>query len=77
MLQSLHRWQHRLLHALFGLPEDAEPLQARHSGLPNRPFKNHPLDGRHQPAHAPRILKRWQISIGTFIDRHSAKKRSG
>jgi hypothetical protein len=76
MLQTLHRGQHKLLHVLFGIPEDAEPLQARHPALRNRPLQNHPLVGHHHPTHPPRILKRWQTNIGTFIERQFAQRRS-
>jgi len=75
MLQTLHRWQHKLLHALFGIPEDAEPLQARHEALQNRPLHNHALAGLHHPAHQPRYLKGWQNRIGTFIEQRFAKKQ--
>jgi hypothetical protein len=71
MLQTLHRWQHTLLRVLFGIPEDAEPLQARHPAL-----KNRPLGGLHHPTHQPRILKRWQTSIGTFIEQRFAHRQS-
>jgi hypothetical protein len=71
MLQTLHRWQHKLLRVLFGIPEHAEPLQAPHPALHNRP-----LVGLHHRTHQPRILKRWQTSIGTFIERRFAQSRS-
>jgi RecB family exonuclease len=76
MLQTLHRWQHKLLHALFGIPEDAEPPQARHPALRNRPLQNHPLVGHHHQTHPPRLLNRWQTNIGTFIERRFAQRRS-
>jgi hypothetical protein len=76
MLQTLQRWQHKLLRVLFGIPEDAQPLQARHPALHNRPLQNHPLVGLHHRTHQPRILKRWQTSIGTFTERQLAKRRS-
>ena len=73
MLKSLHRWQHKLLRVLFGIPEDAEPLQGRHPALRNRPFKNRPMTGYHN---LPHILKSWQTRIGAFIERQIAKRRS-
>lgn len=76
MLHTLRRWQHKLLQALFGIPEDAEPLQARHPALHNRPLQNHPLVGHHHQTHPPRILKRWQTNIGTFIERHKERNRA-
>jgi hypothetical protein len=76
MLHTLHRWQHKLLRVLFGIPEHAEPLQARHPALHNRPLHNHLLVGLHHPTHQPRILKRWQTSIGTFIERRFAQRQS-
>ena len=76
MLQTLHRWQHKLLHALFGIPEDAKPWQAHHPALHNRPLQNRPLVGHHQPSYPPRILKRWQTNIGTFIEQHFAQRQS-
>ncbi len=76
MLQTLHRWQHKLLRVLFGIPEDAEPLEARHPALKNRPLQNPPLVGLRHRTHQPRILKRWQTSIGTFIERRFAQRQS-
>jgi len=76
MLQTLHRWQHTLLRVLFGIPEDAEPLEGRHPAFKNRPLQNRPLRGVHHPTHQPRILKHWQTSIGTFIEQHSAHRQS-
>ena len=76
MLQTLHRWQHTLLRVFFGIPEDAEPLQARHPAFKNRPLQNRPLVGLHHPTHQPRILKRWQTSIGTFVERRFAHRQS-
>jgi hypothetical protein len=73
MLKSLHPWQHKLLRVLFGIPEDAEPLQGRHPAFRNRPFKNRPMTGYHN---RPRILKNWQTRIGAFIERQIAKRRS-
>ena len=76
MLHTLHRWQHTLLRVLFGMPEDAEPLQARHPALKNRPLQNHSLGGRHHRTHQPRILKRWQTGIGALIERRFAHWQS-
>lgn len=76
MLQTLHRWQHKLLRVLFGLPEHTEPLQAHHPALHNRPLQNRPLAGLHHPAHQPRVLKRWQTRIGTFIEERFAQRQS-
>jgi len=68
LLRIAHR---RLLRALFGLDDDAEPLV-------NRPWVNRPLAspqwGRHQrhsphPPRAPRVFKRWQITIAGYLGR--------
>ncbi len=76
MLQTLHRWQHKLLRVLFSIPEHAEPLQARHPALHHRPLHNHPLAGLHHRTHLPRILKRWQTSIGKIIERRFAQRQA-
>lgn len=68
LLRIAHR---RLLRALFGLDDDAEPLVNGH--WVNRPLAS-PQWGRHQrhsphPPRAPRVFKRWQITIAGYLGR--------
>ena len=67
ILSAAHR---RLLRAFFGLDDDAEPLANRR--LANRPWAS-PQWGRPHSAHpfrAPRVLKRWQTAIASYLGRH-------
>ncbi len=72
MLRTLHRWQHTLLSVFFDMPEDMEPLKNR--PLQNHPLQNRPLTNLHSRTHQPRVLKGWQASIGTFVERHFAQR---
>lgn len=72
MIHTLNRWQHKLFSACFHLPEDMGPLK-------NHPWQNHPLQNRALPnlnnkPHQPRVLKEWQNSIGSFVERHTVQK---
>jgi len=77
MIRTLNRWQHKLFVTFFHLPEDMEPLP--NNPWQNRPLQNHPLQNRALPdlnnkPHQPRVLKEWQNSIGSFVERHTVQK---
>jgi hypothetical protein len=82
MIRTLNRWQHTLFSACFHLPEDMGPLKNHpwpNQPLQNRPLQNHPLQNRALPdlnnkSHQPRVLKEWQNSIGSFVERHTVQK---
>lgn len=72
--QTLSARAHEQLHKLPGMPEHGEASRLNHrAGLPNRPFRNRPL----QAAHAnhghrePKVLVGWQNAIGRFFFRGS------
>lgn len=87
MLRRLRRWHWTLLHTVFGLPdrnhvEPHAPLSAILRSHPEVPAHRHRLVPRHSPSlseqrerelqRQPRVLKRWQLRIGTLFGQHRA-----
>jgi hypothetical protein len=72
--QSLTEHAHHRLHQLPCMPDHSESTRLNHrEGLPNRPFRNRPLNSPRISRHKePKVLVGWQNAISRFLSGRSS-----